>query len=112
MYEIITLGIVATGLLMMLGVLKSKAAINILFVIILCGILLPFAASLGKGLDSWLLLVFGVIFALLLLQGFAALIFGRRAADSAVGSLIANLLLAPFRVLIGIFRTLFFRRNI
>ena len=110
MPEILTLGIVTTGVLLMLGVLRSKVAISILLVIILCGMLLPFATSLGKGLDSWLLLVVAIIFGLLVLQGFIALIFGRRVADSAVASLIAGILLAPFRLLIGFLRTLFFRR--
>lgn len=112
MSEILTLGIVASGLLLMLGILKSKTVFNILFIIILCAMLLPFAASFGKGMDSWLLLVFCVIFGLLVLQGFTALIFGRRVADTAVGNLIANLLLAPLRLVIGILRGLFFRRNI
>lgn len=112
MSEILTLGVVATGLFLMLGILKSKAAINILLAIILCAMLLPFAASLGKSLDSWLLLVFGVIIGLLLLQGSVALIFGKRVADATVGNLIANLLLAPFKILTGILRALFFRRSI
>lgn len=112
MAEILTLGIVASGLLLMLGILKAKAAINILFVIILVGMLLPFAASFGKGVDSWILLVGVIIFGLLVLQGLTALFFGRRAADSVVASLIASILLAPFRFVIGFLRSLFFRRSL
>jgi glucose-6-phosphate-specific signal transduction histidine kinase len=106
MYEIITLGIVLSGLLM---IFRSRVAFNLLWATLLFAILFPFTAPLIKGGESWLLLIFAVVFALLLLQGLAALIFGQRAADSVVASLISNVLLAPFRVLIGFFRTLFFR---
>ena len=106
MYEVVTLGIVLSGLLM---IFQSRAAFGLLWATLLLALSFPFIAPLIKGGDSWILLIFAVVIALILLQGVTALIFGRRAADSAVGALIANLLLAPFKILIGIFRTLFFR---
>ena len=106
MYEVVTLGIVLSGLLIMF---RSRAAFGLLWATLLLALSFPFIAPLIKGGDSWILLIFAVVIALILLQGVTALIFGRRAADSAVGALIANLLLAPFKILIGIFRTLFFR---
>ena len=106
MYEVVTLGIVLSGLLIMF---RSRAAFGLLWATLLLALSFPFIAPLIKGGESWLLLIFAIVIALILLQGVAALIFGRRAADSAVGALIANLLLAPFKIFIGIFRTLFFR---
>lgn len=106
MYEVITLGIAFSGLLM---IFRSRAAFNLLWATLLFALLFPFIGSLIKGGESWLLLIFAVVIALILLQGITALIFGQRAADSVVASLISNVLLAPFRVFIGFLRAVFFR---
>lgn len=112
MYEILTLGILITGFLLMIGAMRLRVAFNLLGVIILSAIILPFLSSEIKGLDNWLLLILSVILTLLLFQWMARLIFGRSAADSVVASLISNILIAPFRLLISILRSIFFRRSI
>lgn len=106
MYEVVTLGIVLSGLLIMF---RSRAAFGLLWATLLLALSFPFIAPLIKGGESWLLLIFAVVVALILLQGVAALIFGQRTADSVVASLISNVLLAPFRVFIGFLRAIFFR---
>lgn len=112
MYEILTLGMLIIGFLLMVGAMRLRVAFNLLGVIILSAIILPFLTSEIKGLDTWLMLVLSVILTLVLFQWMARLIFGRNAADSVVASLISNVLIAPFRLFIRILRTIFFRRGI
>uniref|UniRef100_A0A7C3WLV0 Uncharacterized protein n=1 Tax=Dictyoglomus turgidum TaxID=513050 RepID=A0A7C3WLV0_9BACT len=105
MNEIIILGIIAFAILL---IFRSKAIFNILTVLLIFSLIFPFIVSLIRGSDPWVFTIFIIVICFIMLQGILSLIFGKDVANTAVGNLIANLLLAPFKILIEIFRALFF----
>jgi hypothetical protein len=111
MESIILLIIILVGLGVMLGFLTPGRAFNLLMLTILGAFLLPFITTFFKDAPQWFTLITIIVGILLLLQFILCLIFGKQTAASAVGNIISELILLPFRLLIEILRGLLFRRR-
>lgn len=98
--EALPLLIVGVGLAMIVGLLRGRAALNILLMILLIPVLAPFVEALMGALPPWLSLIILAAVGLSILKGLATLIIGSRAADTMVGSLAADLVRLAVRILI------------
>jgi hypothetical protein len=112
MESIILLMIIIAGLGLMLGFLTPGRAFNLLMLTILGTFLLPFITAFFKDAPQWFTLIIIIVGILILLQFILCLLFGKQTAASAVGNIISNLILLPFRLLIEILRELLFRRRV
>lgn len=111
--EALPLLIVGVGLALILGLLTGRAVLGILGLLIIIPMLVPFIEALFGAMPPWISVLILVIIGLSLLRGLAGLFIGRRAADTMVGTLAADVvrfivvcLFLPFRLVGMIFRTI------
>jgi prepilin signal peptidase PulO-like enzyme (type II secretory pathway) len=111
MESIILLMIIIAGLGFMTRFLTPRAAFNLLMLTIFATLLLSFITAYIKNAPQWFTLLIIIVGILLMLQFILGLLFGKHTAASAVGHIISELILLPFRLLIEILRGLLFRRR-
>jgi hypothetical protein len=111
--QILQLGILLAGFTLMLGVLRIKAALGFIVVLVLVFLLAPSFAPSVKELPIWVLLPVLALVAIARLQGIVGLFLGRAAANEMAGSLAADLvrlavmvLLCPLWIVRWLFRLL------
>lgn len=104
--EALPLLIAGVGLAMILGLLRGRAALGILLMLLLAPVLASFVEVLMEILPPWISLIVLAVIGLSILKGLAALLIGPRAADTMVGSLAADLVRLAVRILIFPLRVL------
>lgn len=111
--EALPLLVVGVAIALILGLLAGRTALSILGLLILIPILTPFVEALFGAMPAWISVVVLVIIGLSILRGIAALFIGRRAADTMVGTLAADVvrlvvicLFLPFRMAGWVVRTI------
>lgn len=104
--EALPLLILGVGFTMILGLLRGRAALGILLMLLLAPVLAPFVEALMGVLPPWISLIVLAVVGLSILRGLAALAIGTRAADTMVGSLAADLVRLAMRMLIFPLRVL------
>ncbi len=95
-FPIIVVGI---GLLVMVGVIRLRTAILVIFALLLLPPLIgPLVEALFAGLSPWVGLLALALFGLVILRSIVALFIGRAAADTMVGTLAADMVRLAFRL--------------
>jgi len=107
--EVLTLLIILFGVGMMVGLIRRGPVFALLKGLLALLLISPLLAMLHNVLPTWIfLLVLGSLLAPLL-QAFAAMFIGWRAADSMMGALAAEVVRFFFRILflpLGVLRTI------
>lgn len=98
--------IVLIGIALMLGMLSRATAFNILGLIILFALLMPFIDSIFDILPLWALLLIMIVFILSIIRGVLSIFFGKGATDQFIGMIMFALYILPFRIICSIFRVM------
>lgn len=96
--EALPLLIVGVGLAMMLGILRGRAVLGLLAMLLIAPVIGAVGEALLAQLPPWVAWMLLVGLGLALLRGLAALLLGPRAADTMVGSLAADLVRLAVRM--------------
>jgi hypothetical protein len=112
METLILLGFLIAGLGLILGILQPRTAFNLIMFTIFTTLMLPFISAFVKDAPGWFILILIAVSILLLLQFILSLLFGKSTAASAIGNILSELILLPFRILIELLRGVLFRRRV
>jgi hypothetical protein len=88
--EALPLVSVGCGLLVILGVMRSRAALGIIGTFVVLILLSPFLDGLFDALPAWLLLLVGLAVVMSIVRGLTVMVLGQRAADHMAGALAAD----------------------
>jgi hypothetical protein len=106
--EAIPVIVIIVGLLLILGLVRPRAAFGILGLLLLLPLLSPLIEALFEALPPWISFLVLAWVGLAILRGLATLFLGRGASDEMVGTLAAHLVIAvlllPVRILRWAFR--------
>lgn len=105
--EIFILTITIIGIGVMFRVLRLQAAFMLIGFVALAFAFMPSAGKYSQYLPTCVLWGVVAIIAISLLRVVLRVLFGRRAADSFIGSLLVGILTSFMRIFEGIVRTLF-----
>lgn len=94
--EAFPLVIAGCGLLVIVGLLRPRAAVGIIGGVLLLLLATPFVEAMRSLLPSWLLVVLGLVLAMAVVRGVAVMAIGPRAADHMIGSLAADVVRRVF----------------
>jgi hypothetical protein len=98
-HEALPLLIVGVGLAMILGLLRGRAVLGLLALLLLMPVMGPIGETLLAQLPPWVAWLLGAGLVLTLLRRLAAFLIGARAADTMVGTLAADLVRLAVRLL-------------
>lgn len=84
---------------LMLGLLKRKTAIGLVWSVILLFLFSPFINALTEFIPDWLLLLLSAIFFLSLIQAVLRGLFGKGVSDQLMANLLWSLFTLPFKAL-------------
>jgi uncharacterized membrane protein YccC len=104
--EALVLLIALVGVGLMIGLLRRRAAVRLLGLVILLLVAAPFFELVLDLLPWWLVLGLGIVVLLGLFRDLFELLLGKHAAAEAIGSLAADVIRFGFRLLFLPFRVL------
>jgi hypothetical protein len=112
--EFLVLAIAGLGVGVIVGLVKGRAAMAFLGMVVLVIVLSPFVEGLVASLPGWMTLLLLVFIGFGLVRALAGMVLGRGAANEMTGSLAASavrwVFLLPFRLVGFVFRLAFGKR--